>query len=362
MRSNNRAAAESGKSEGFGDAFQEVIRLEEQGDLDAANRLQEIAGDRDKALSKAARRALYNLKITGIEPAANPSPQIPPSAPVRNLTNRALLTQFGGTGSRMLIFVRDDPHGGSPTLVSFLINDERGLLDLGSRKLSRRQVEENIASFSSKEGNVVAGIDLDYARFLLKDAADLSVKLRRPLPKGYSALQSQIGEPETVYEASPVFGMLNGDHVRADLSISRSPEALLEQPWFRGWLVDLKDLAPWVEKLIDASESRLVLDDAQKNQRAERVADDAADALLTEEALARWRRRLEDSAMVLHRAGCPQDAAEAFYQALSLQEVHTAHLAPFARAMVKRSFNVALAMLQKEEEPAQPPPGLIERI
>src|SRR5215467_5483252 len=86
--------------------LQEIDRLEKQGDVAAAARILEISRSVDKVVSKAARRALYVLKTIGSEPPRTYEEPAVQKGVAPSLVRRAFLTQTGGTGSRMLVFVR----------------------------------------------------------------------------------------------------------------------------------------------------------------------------------------------------------------------------------------------------------------
>lgn len=363
MRQRSHPKPRRGESRTAEAAPPEVAALLEQGSMEAAVRLREIAEGEDRAAGKAARRALYVLKQAGIEPPARGMAVASPLVAPVSLAQRALMTNVGGTGSRMLFFLRDDPYGGSPFVISFLVNDEQGVVDLFGRKMPRRELDEFLDHWRSKEGNVLADVPVDYARHALQAAVQRNTQARHPIPEGYSEWARYVGSPERDYPRSLVYDYLDAETVRTDLSISHDPNRLLESPFFQGWLLDMEDVGPWADRFAESQKSRLILDKLQLTRRGDRVIEEAADALLGGGGVANYRQRLEESALVLHLAEPTEAAKEALYQALTLEGDRPPHTYPFALALVRRSIGVLLAMeAEKEEERERKSPGLIERI
>ena len=340
-----------------------VARLLEQGDSAAAAELALLADSADKALSKSARRALYTLSQRGIHPPVSPSaPAV--SARKQLPASRALMSNDGGTGSRMLWFIREDAHGGSPTLMTFLVNDREGVKDLAQRKIPRRELDQRIADLKARENAVIADVSLDYARHVLAESAALNSASRIPLPQGFAEALRYIGKPEQAYPESPVYERLNAGEVRSDPSIPRGPEKLFEQPWCEGWLLDFESVEPWESKYFEAVSSRVLIDESQRAKRGDAIIDEAADALLDADSAARYKRRLEDTALVLHLAGCTEEARQTLYHALTLADFKTPHENPFLRTLVHRSIFLVIAykaQLEEQAEQARKQSGIIHR-
>jgi hypothetical protein len=158
--------------------------------------------------------------------------------------------------------------------------------------------------------------------------------------------------------------MLDAEAVRANLGISHNPDSLFENQPFVGWMLELREVDPWEEKFFESQQSRLVLDKTQVAERGERIIDEATDALMPPDRIADYRSRLEETAYVLHLLGREDQAKETFYHALGLRDDLTPHAQPFARALVKRSIFVVIALKaeQEPEEQAAEDTGIIERV
>jgi hypothetical protein len=342
----------------------EVAALKAQGDTEAAARLRDLAASEDRALAKAARRALYTLKQAGIEPpptSAMPAP--PPAAPRPNIARQAFATSVDGSGAQMLIFLQDDPYGGSPWMAQFVVHYGQGLKGVGGRKMPRREVEELLDQMREKEDDLVVEIPVDYARHLLQEAVARNIETRRPLPDRYTEVAPRAGTPERDYPRPLIYDHLDVEAVRRDLSIFHEPERLFEQRFFQGWFLDLDTARPWADRFVESQHTRLHLEPYQLSQRADRVVEQAADELLADQGLPDWRRRLEENALVLHLSGRTDEAKQALCQALTLTKNLPPHTVSFARALTRRTIEAILALQEeKEDDEEDEEPGLIERI
>jgi hypothetical protein len=344
-----------------------VAELLKQKTPGAAAQLRDLAEAPDKAVSKAARRALYVLKQSGIEPPpAAPAPQEEPKAPA-NFAHQAYFTNIAGNGNQMLLFVQDDPYGGWPRLITFLINYGTGLVALGSNKISRKDLEGALEGLRTKEAGLLGEAPVDYGRYLLNEAVARTRACHGTTPKGFLDLMERVGEPQKEFPQPLIYDYYSLDSLQNDPAVPHDPEGLFESVNFRAWLLEVQDVLPWEEKFWESVQTALALDHNQRTKLGDKVVDEATDALLGGDAFTAMRRRLEEQALVLHLAGHPEEARRTLYHAVSMDETKPPHENPFARILTLRSIHLVLALKAEAEEPqgpeAQPEPtSLIERI
>lgn len=335
----------------------EVAALVKRADEAAAAQLAELAEGPDKAVAKAARRGLYTLKLAGIAPPSVPArPQ--PFEQVPALKQRAEMTTMDGSGNRMLLFLRDDPYGGSPRVATFLLHTRRGIRDSGLSKIPHRKLDEFMKKLNESGHTTHAVIPLDYARHVLKKAADMT----RLLPDGATQAIQEVGSPEAEHPRPLIYEYLNPDSLEEDFSFSREPQRLFESPFFTTWFLEPDVAASWAERLKESQETRLFLNESQLLQRAERVVDDATDAVFEKATLEDYRYRLEETALILYLADHKEEAKEALHHALRLREGIPPHAIPFARHITRRTLMAIIAGKVYGEEEKEEEPGLIYRI
>ncbi|HXG25154.1 MAG TPA: hypothetical protein VNJ09_11405 [Chthonomonadales bacterium] len=333
----------------------EVAALVEQADEAAAIQLAELAEGPDKAVAKAARRGLYMLKLAGIMPPPLPV-QSQPFEQAPAIKQHAEMTTMDGGGNRMLLFLRDDPYGGSPKVATFLLHTRRGIKDAGISKIPRRKLDEFIQKLNESGHTTHAVIPLDYARHVLKKAAEIT----RLLPDGATQVIQEVGPPDAEYPRPLIYEYLNPDLLKEDFSFSREPQRMFESLFFKTWLLEPDVVVPWAEKLRESQETRLVLNESQLMQRAERIIDDATDAVFDKSTREDYRYRLEETALVLYLADRKEEAKEALYHALSLRDGIPPHAIPFARHITRRTLMAIIADEVYGEEKEKP--GLIYRV
>lgn len=321
---------------------------------DAAVALRDIAdATTDKETRKAARRALYRLSQSGIVPPETAARTATAATLTRDVEPmRAFASAFDGAGNRMLALVLPDPDGGSPIFFQVLINDEAGAKDFLDTRVPRRDLEELIAGFERRFGPemALAEIEADYGKGLLAQAREINRRLGIPTPRGFLAWLPRVGDPEREYTEPPVWQRISREEVRADQSYPRDPTALFDLPWFSPWFLLVEEVFPWVQAWEQAEQSLVVLSDAVKEERRQKVVTEAVQARMTPEMRALYTDRLEGSADILQRRSEEQAARQALYHALSLADNGPVEQVPFARALVERTLEAAVAMLKERQQ------------
>jgi hypothetical protein len=342
-----------------------IVQLLARRDQDAATALQQMTLDEDRAIAKAARRALYLLKQEGIEPPPLPIQGAGLLAAARPVvTVRAFMTSLSGGGDYSLLFMREDSIAGSPMLISYHLSDRLGVQDLVGKKVPRDSAEEILSSWRSEERNwLFAEVPVDYARFLVAESAALNRASRKLLPEGFYHLTELVGAPERNYSEPPIYSLIDAEQVKSDYSISHNPERFLEERPMRSWFVELSAILPWKTKYQQAQQTRLVLSPAQQAQMGARVLDEATDALFPAETIQLLQRRLEMNALVFYHAGSQTLARQALYHALSLRTERAAHTQPFLAALTRRTIAQLIALEEQQTAGRQRgSPDIIERL
>jgi len=122
--------------------------------------------------------------------------------------------------------------------------------------------------------------------------------------------------------------------------VARGAE-LLEQPEMAGWFLEPADVQGEALELLQTSESRLVVSDQVKNERAEALVTRAVERELTAAGRQRWARRLLDQAVVLDATERAELAQIARAVAGALGGDGDLTVQPFARALARRALDVA---------------------
>ncbi|MDD2902284.1 MAG: hypothetical protein PHU44_07595, partial [Syntrophales bacterium] len=213
----------------------------------------------DKPRKKALKRALHLLKTRGVPIPKDLLPREetgPRPSPGRGPT-LAHLSQILGNGERYVILEGPKELLGGNFLVS-RVSDTEGFRECHLLALKSRQHrefwdhfrEQGLADFASPPPAYAVRL-LEEANVLKPDAAEGS---------RYRSLQAKIfqawGAPETAPDLQTLLPPLDPGEQSRLLDQSRS---LALHPLFLSWLPGLEELTPWLNKLREVQESRLVL-------------------------------------------------------------------------------------------------------
>jgi hypothetical protein len=117
-----------------------------------------------------------------------------------------------------------------------------------------------------------------------------------------------------------------------------------------------------LKRVEDAQESRLVLNQQQKEERVAAIVRTAVEEIFSGEAGPLYCRRLEDMALFLAAAKRPEEAKLALAVALALQERDWGGLGALDITFLTRLTQKSLAFyLSQEKTKAAEDPGLIVR-
>jgi len=285
------------------DIPEDIAAIAARCDADAASELARIGQEADRARAKAARKALYLLKLRGIEPlSAEDAPESPAVEAARGPVPETCLTYADANGTR---FLHICPNGreGPRTMVQFGANGE--VLACTSRGPSLAELEQRWKEQGGKTSELAfaSPVPADYARYLMEQGERLTLQMNRLVPVGFHGAMAMLPAPARAYDRPLVYELISEDEVTGNALGTRSPEQLLRQfPLPLLW-PSADELAPCVQRIQDISSSPLILGPEQRREQVERVLADAADALVTEERRRQLVSRLEMDALVAWQDG-----------------------------------------------------------
>ncbi len=320
----------------------------------AADALDEIAHtSSDRAVQKAARRSLYRLRSQGIQ-AETSAATAPATIGSRDATlYRAVASSYDGTGTRGLWMAAERPLG-SIYAFYLAINDVDGLVDFSFRDTTRKRFSEDEAGMRERDPMAWVELPLDYARQLVQEAADNAQQSGHLLPDAYTRWASLIDQPEEPFKDALVYRTISGFEVRVHPTLESETPRLFEQPEVEPWFFRPERVAPYVRKLTEPPGARALLMAETDEQKMERVLREAIKELLPARVRHGLRRRLEETAYVFLQTNRHADARRAVAAAVTIEDerpLQPPH--PFLRAMMERSFRIALLVERSGTEPTR---------
>jgi hypothetical protein len=303
-----------------------------------------LSGSADRAVAKAARRALYRLRSAGVPVATAERPSTGPvsselDTKVSNTSSPssaafpAFVSLPDGTGQRGLLVAQ--PLRGGVELVEALVSDELGLLALtraemargGWRKLTR-----------SPELERLLPIPIDTARGILSEALRWNLETRTPFPADADVALRHLGVEVAQSEPPPLPDPEDGD---AALAVEGG--TLHGEPELAAWLppeAELKRLALRIDEL---RTSPLALTQEQQSESLRERIHGQAEEFFTPERMRLYARRLWQVVPALERRGATHGAAVARAAARRMFHHSPGLFPPFAEQL----FTKVLALMAR---------------
>lgn len=293
-----------------------------------------------KELRKAARRALHQLRATGLavpRPRLAPPPR--PTAQVRLEPVEAATSPSDGVGTRAFWLLIRRSVGGAFAL-SGLLNDQVGLKECEIEETTRRRFDERLARLRAASDQAVVLLPPEYGQRLLGEALELNRASGLTVPADYQLFEHANGRLALPFERALVYDELPAE------AVPRTPErlaetvSLLNEPELRGWNFGFDAVVPFTHQRFQARQSQLVLSEQLKAEREERIVSEAVRTVVTEPLRRALQRRLEETAYVFLRTGRPRQAELALAAALQIGE-GALTLSPLLRAMMELNMELA---------------------
>ena len=314
----------------------------------AAQLLAEMEAASSGEARREIRRALFKLRQRGIEPAPQPASAEqarPLATPGENMS--ALLSAIDSEGARIVWIVKARPQGGSSRLWG-LTSESEGLVGATLANLSRRQLREGRKEIEQRAQTVLVEADWRLADFILCEAYRRTPESRRGQVGNFLAIRAEIiATPPAADFQHPIY-----QEFAAEIAAEPALE-LLKEPDLAGWKLPAEKTKPYVDEVNEIRQSPLVLNRFQQEDRINAIVDRAIGDLLSGEGATIARRRLEDTAYYLARAGRRSAAGWAAAAAARLRDNADVKRIPFFQEFVRANLGAILA--EQEEHQRQEP-------
>ncbi|MBI1735215.1 MAG: hypothetical protein HYR51_08580 [Candidatus Rokubacteria bacterium] len=299
----------------------------------ALDLLTRLAGDRqDRALRRAAKRALYRLAQRGVTAPSAPAPR-PVVVRQAERAVRAWLSAVDGSGSRATWIVFETAFGGLE-LASLILSDTVGIVETAGGEISKKRLAVELEALRRDQKLPWIETDPERAVGLVAEALALHRATGTTPPGDFARWRARF---ETANPVAPPAPSPDVDPALVDRGA-----ALLELPEMAGWFLDPEAVGGDAVELLQARESRLVVSDQLKAEREDVIVGRVAERELDAAARARWARRLLEMTLVFRVLGRAPDAQLADAAAGALGDL-TRPVAnqPFARALARRALEIA---------------------
>jgi len=289
-----------------------------------------------KSLGKSARRAIHRLRSQGVPVEEEIRPAAPEvSAPGRRIV-RSVLSSVDSRGDQILGLLVSAPLTGTVSVMA-LIEDTAGIKEMAAVPMRKREFDQELAAMA--DSPTVVDAPAPYVLSRMREAEALSREKGNPVPTDYHVYRDLFHMPGPEPERPPVYEEIDPEEVRSDPSLLKRSDELFEVREFSAWCIEPDRAKDYAAQLIQVEESPIILSDAAKEERTDRVFRTAAEETFTSETRALYKRRLEENAYVLLHTERADQARIALAIAIALSpDGPEAERIPFARELVKRSI------------------------
>jgi hypothetical protein len=305
-----------------------------------------------KDLRREARRSLFKLEQKGVNVRREDAAPEKHSFTIAASDIEGYLAVIDGAGDRLVWLVR--PHaGGGLQLLQAMVSDRNGLLRAGGTVIKRKELRAQADEIKNERGIAMAAVPWEYADSVVYDAYE-KAKAAGQSTGQFSSLRAAFNPLKPKTTPHPVYQRLSRAEAQTEDWRARS-RRLLDEPEFRFWILDEDWMQPYLDRVAEAQESRLVLNEAQKEERIAAIVRNAAREIFSGPGGAIFQRRLEDMALSLLQAGRREPALSAVAVALQLVEGQVGILdISFLTGLVQKSlaFYLTQAKQKAAEEPS----------
>ena len=298
----------------------------------------------EKRVRKNIKRSLYRLKSKGIA-----VEEIPPRREESIL--RPLQAEppkgFGGgfdfLGQRFLLLVV--PHAGRGwTVMQGVISDTEGLIDFSGEEMTRKRFKEFFEGVQAKSPFPLIEMEASYVGFLFLQAYQHSLEKKGTLPQAYLRSKSEIEGIKKGYERPLIYSFLQADAIADDERILRRGGDLLKADLFNSWKIAEDSIRPYADEVWEAEESKIVLNQIQKEARFQAIYQKALSELFSGERRLLYKRRLEEMAYLLYKLGREEETRISLAVAIDLEKpLNLIQPNPFLFQLVTQSIFSLLA-------------------
>ena len=274
----------------------------------------------EKKVQKIIKRSLYRLKSNGIDiekvltvkesPVFKPLQVEPPKG-------------FGGgfdlLGQRFLMLVI--PHTARGwTVMQGVISDTLGWIDFSGMEMTRKGFRGFFEEIQKGSPFPLVEMEASYVGFLFIQTYQLTLRKDKSPPQDYLRLKSEIEGIKKGYEKSLIYSYIQEDEIEGDDRILGRGGELLHIDHFTHWRIGEEEIKPYADEVWGAEESKIILNQAQKEARFQEIYQRALSELFPEERKFLYQRRMEEMAYLLLKLGREEEARISLAVALDLKK------------------------------------------
>jgi len=324
-------------------------RIVDPPSLEALNNLEKTATD--KEIKKEIRRSVFKLSQKGIS--------APLSKTVEDLAQRrdfnmgpeieGYLSSVDGAGGRLVWLVKPQMGSGIQWLRG-MISDREGLMQVGGNRVRRKELRHMAQEIKESHSVTMISVPWSYIDQVLYEGYEMAKGLGRSGIEEFTTLRTVYNSSKPTPLPHPIYNRLSSEEIRTG-NWRELSKKLLEEAEFRPWVLDEDWMNPHLERLQEAQESRLVLNEFQKEERSATIVRETVKSLFSEEIGRLFQRRMEDMALYFLETNREEQAKLALAVALQLGDEDLGGLdISFLTGLIQKSLGFYTTQAKSEPE------------
>ena len=297
----------------------------------------------DKKVRKIIKRSLYRLRSKGIAVEEILSDKEKPVLrPLQAERKEGFASGIDSLGQRILWLILPHP-GRGLTVMHGIVSDQDGIVDFSRDETTRKGFRSFFEEVQEKNPFSFVDMEPSYVAFLFTQLYQLNLK-KGSSSQDYLRAKSEIEDAKKDYVKPLIYSRLQADDIAGDDRMLKKGADLLKADVYSSWRIEEEQIRPYADDVWEAEESKIVLNQAQKEARFQTIYLKALTDLFTEEKKSLYRRRLEEMAYVLLKLGKDEEAKISLSVALDLENpLNPIQPNPFLFQLVIKSIFALLA-------------------
>ena len=298
----------------------------------------------DKKVRKIIKRSLYRLKSKGIVVEGILfDKESPVLRPLQADPKEGFASGIDFLGHRLLWLVIPHP-GRGLTVMHGIVSDLDGIVDFSQEEMTRKGFRSFFGEVQEKNPFPFVKMEPSYIAFLFTQAYQLHLDKKGNSPQEYLRAKSEVESIKKVYAKPLIYSTLQADEIAGDDLMLMKGGDLLKADVFYSWRIEEEQIRPYADEVWEAEQSKIVLNQAQKEVRFQGIYQKALTELFSGERKFLYQRRLEEMAYVLLKLGRDEEAKISLSAAMDLEKpLNPIQPNPFLFQLVVKSIFSLLA-------------------
>ena len=274
----------------------------------------------DKKVRKIIKRSLYRLRSKGIAVEEILSDKEKPVLrPLQTEPKEGFASGIDSLGQRLLWLILPHP-GRGLTVMHGIVSDQDGIIDFSRDEMTRKGFRSFFEEVQEKNPFSFVDMEPSYIAFLFTQAYQLNLEKKGNPPQDYLRAKSEIEDVKKDYTKPLIYSHLQADDIAGDDRLLKKGTDLLKVDAYSSWRIEEEQIRPYADDVWEAEESKIVLNQAQKEARFQAIYLKALTDLFPEEKKSLYRRRLDEMAYVLLKLGKNEEAKISLSVAMDLEK------------------------------------------